>query len=939
MFFNTKTTILRSQFFRTSATYARLSLKFLSALPYFNKFLDTLRRCGWSTADLNLSLFASSAVFCQELISTTDLNGNPLQVPRYECNLILTKRQSAATVIRGIRVASSLMLRYGVTGLLELLPETTLAAQQPSLPDGGNSAEPLLGGWPAYEFSDASAPFSGIVRNPNGSSTVRLSARTIAETSNRLSVEFQDESNEYQQDSLSVVDANDSALIGYEISSQSTAIGVANFSQATRVLLRQLDKSTKGNLFVQFQTSFRALKVRPGDIIALTYLKEGFTRAPFRVTKLSPSLNYELVTIAAQIHDDAWYSDNPAVLMGAGRQPGAQVQTPRPLIGLTAHNSPNGSFEFFDFEVAENIQAQTDGAATDTLTIQFSQPVKPNPNFTNIPLLSLSPQFSVTGGTLSGGANLYYGVTAVDAAGDEGPLSFTVPAPVPAGANTNAVTLTGLSFPATSSSFNVYRGTNPQLVYRIATAVPLGLNYTDTGLAPQPIGAPDASFDHANFYYRYEYAGPFPATIFSATSIGWDDMGAPALAYVGRVARIIEGTGSGQERSISTNSQTTLTVAPAWSVTPDASSSFVIADASWKFAAITNVSPVLFEIPYQSGAAIQISGRSANVNNLEASADLCPLTRWALGGGKPDVGIAPVPNFFLAAPGGGDLTLNEVGFDDLSNTGSVTSGTLQVFYWNELSTPTPYALAAPIDETTVTVQLVQGANPNPGTVIQIGSELMTVASVDATGNIYTVVRNILSSTASAHAQGDAVLHLNVSTIIAPFAAGFFENRSSINYIHTSSLPDARICAAQFFVTNSFGDSEAAQLCYTTGPEGGLRTLSGGQFSLQVSGYLATQQNAVPPLVVEAAHAVRDIRASVSQAPVGYTISIDVLQNATEYCSVTIPANATTSNVLDGVALPPLLESGLLTINVTLNIVPNGPASISPGRDLTVTIRL
>ncbi len=40
MFFNTKTTILRSQFFRTSATYARLSLKFLSALPYFNKFLE-----------------------------------------------------------------------------------------------------------------------------------------------------------------------------------------------------------------------------------------------------------------------------------------------------------------------------------------------------------------------------------------------------------------------------------------------------------------------------------------------------------------------------------------------------------------------------------------------------------------------------------------------------------------------------------------------------------------------------------------------------------------------------------------------------------------------------------------------------------------------------------------------------------------------------------
>ena len=195
----------------------------------------------------------------------------------------------------------------------------------------------LNGGWPAYEFSDSSAPFSGIVRNPNGTSTVRLSSRSIAETSNRLSVEFQDESNEYQQDSFSVVDADDAALIGYEISSQSTALGIANYSQANRVLLRQLDKSTKGNQFVQFQTSFRALKVRPGDIIALTYLKEGFTRVPFRVVKLSPSMNYQVVTVLAQIHDDDWYSDNPAVLGGAGRQPGTQVQTPRPLIGTIPH--------------------------------------------------------------------------------------------------------------------------------------------------------------------------------------------------------------------------------------------------------------------------------------------------------------------------------------------------------------------------------------------------------------------------------------------------------------------------------------------------------------------------------------------------------------------------------------------------------------------------
>src|SRR5581483_7380768 len=160
-------------------------------------------------------------------------------------------------------------------------------------------------------------------------------------------------------------------LIGYEIASQSTALGIANFSQANRVLLRQLDKSTKGNLFVQFQTSFRALKVRPGDIIALTYLKEGFIRVPFRVVKLSPSVNYQLVTVLAQVHDDDWYSDNPAVLGGAGRQPGTQVGTPRPLIGLIAHTDANHNFEYYGFDIKEKIQAQNDGTATDTLTVGF----------------------------------------------------------------------------------------------------------------------------------------------------------------------------------------------------------------------------------------------------------------------------------------------------------------------------------------------------------------------------------------------------------------------------------------------------------------------------------------------------------------------------------------------------------------------------------------
>ncbi len=99
------------------------------------------------------------------------------------------------------------MLTYGNGGLLTLRVENTLALQQPSLPDGSNSTEELTGGWPAYEFSDGSAAFSGFVRKPNGDPAIRLWSQT-AQRRYRigLTVEFQDEFNEYQQDSLSLVD-------------------------------------------------------------------------------------------------------------------------------------------------------------------------------------------------------------------------------------------------------------------------------------------------------------------------------------------------------------------------------------------------------------------------------------------------------------------------------------------------------------------------------------------------------------------------------------------------------------------------------------------------------------------------------------------------------------------------------------------------------------
>jgi hypothetical protein len=64
--------------------------------------------------------------------------------------------------------------------------------------------------------------------------------------------------------------------------------------------------------------------------------------------------------------------------------------------------------------------------------------------------------------------------------------------------------------------------------------------------------------------------------------------------------------------------------------------------------------------------------------------------------------------------------------------------------------------------------------------------------------------------------------------------------------------------------------------------------------------------------------------------------LQLRQNATVYCTLTIVDGATTSNVVDGFGLPPLTADSQVSLDILS--VP-GAANTLPGRDLTVTIRL
>ena len=98
-----------------------------------------------------------------------------------------------------------------------------------------------------------------------------------------------------------------------------------------------------------------------------------------------------------------------------------------------------------------------------------------------------------------------------------------------------------------------------------------------------------------------------------------------------------------------------------------------------------------------------------------------------------------------------------------------------------------------------------------------------------------------------------------------------------------------------------GNSPVRRITLTHNDDAGLRTLSGGQYSIQVSGYLAVEQSAAPPLMVEASRSVRDVYAVLGKAA-DAEVQVQVKVDGAAYCTLTFPAGMTVSDAVDGNAL-------------------------------------
>jgi hypothetical protein len=169
----------------------------------------------------------------------------------------------------------------------------------------------------------------------------------------------------------------------------------------------------------------------------------------------------------------------------------------------------------------------------------------------------------------------------------------------------------------------------------------------------------------------------------------------------------------------------------------------------------------------------------------------------------------------------------------------------------------------------------------------------------------------------------------------PFVRGFFGSPASGSYGHAVTLPNARIAVAELFVTNMRGNSQVTGVSYAHLKGGGIRTLSGGQITLQTEGPLAIQSDAVPPLASDVPRAVRDVFGTLSSPPVGGEVQVRVKAGGQEYCLLTFGSGDTASDVVDGWTLPPLDPDAPLGLEIVS--IPQG-GNTSSGAGLTVTIR-
>lgn len=248
--------------------------------------LDLMTVGPWQLGDIEN--WMAAADHCDASISYADLLGATSSHARFRSSFALetNSRQTLAQAVTALRLAAGIILsRNPATGKLTCNIKRTLAEQQPAAVSGSNYATAV-----SSTLADGT-PTNGYLSYLFGADSIergsfRATQRSISDSPNRISIQFQDEDNEHQTDSVSVIENDAFELSGLqEVANTLQILGIPNFDQASRRANVEHAETHYGNprddaggtLQFEFTTSMKAahLAGSVGAICGLNYEQLG----------------------------------------------------------------------------------------------------------------------------------------------------------------------------------------------------------------------------------------------------------------------------------------------------------------------------------------------------------------------------------------------------------------------------------------------------------------------------------------------------------------------------------------------------------------------------------------------------------------------------------------------------------------------------------------
>ena len=509
--------------------------------------MDLLIQAGWSYGDFDMPTWIAAAAVCDRQITDDDGNTHAL----FSTSLVLKDPKSVADLVRGVRLSCRATLMPSLRnttnqGLLGIMIEQTLADQQPIDIPESNWHTPVASmdhtgspksGYVAYRFSDD----NGTILRRNKKSTLQINQQPTNNSFNSISFQFQDSQNSYVTDTITVRDSRDINNIGQEVSYSLPVLGINTYDAGQRCGAWFIGKNLQGNprgdskgtWDFRFETSFRAAHLMIGDLILVNSVHDGITDTLARVTSVTPTTDWETMTIEAAWHLDVWCMDTFGEKQFTTRSNVTQSLVRPPLAWSPNQAAPVNSNDplgqALTFDLTQGYYTDSKGNMQPNLVINGQVPGQSLSSSVIPPLFDMTATATPGTGTIAGGRYYSIAICTQDAAGLWSKPSNIVNVAIPSGLNTYSIKVTGLNWQTyagqTNTAYGVFLGPdNNHMTLQGSPITTFGSSVTVSSYSPAGMAMPDSQFDH------------FRAKVFKARHTG--STGAQVVAISGSIITV-----------------------------------------------------------------------------------------------------------------------------------------------------------------------------------------------------------------------------------------------------------------------------------------------------------------------------------------------------------------------------------------------------------------